>query len=740
VTATTAHLAQKKASTLLYLLFLLLCCLVAYWPLTFHVFSLKNDALNYFLPVRYQISEAINNGHWPFWSPYFNLGYPLHGDMQSGVWNPFVQFFSLFGVYTIKTLQSETLLYIYLSGMGIYFLLTHFSVQKNIAVWASVAYMLCGFNSDSAQFLNWISAASFLPFVFLFYYRTLKEDSWKQAIFCGFFLYLLFVTAYPADFILTAYLLFVYLLVHLYREKSLFKRISAWNLVKSHFIIASCFLLLSSPAIISFLEFVQLSERGHGASYHDAMSNPLHPLLLFSYFAPLGVWRAPYISATDPLERNSYFGIITLLLLIGGFFIRSNDRFVRFCKWALIVSLIFSFGKWAGLRPLAYYLLPLMNTFRHPANAKLFTIFFACIVAAFSLQNFTVNDTYERYKKKSFYIVAGLLVAILLFAFFFTISFSGSIPEPTVSTLALRIKNKLDRLTFLDLIVINFILQLPFLVMAYFHFVRKLNLQWLITAGVVNCILFTMLFQPFTVVKKDSVASMQSVLNQIIQRGYPLPDLKTSLSENSGDGEKFFKEIGASNMYNKKISRINYRIAPSNLNTQNEYWRNTVLRNQLMNYPLIYRADTALFYTNATLDTSVNKRIVITQDSAIAAFVNQPVKTTEKIQVLRFFPNQFDFEIYSQQPGFYCLFQNYYPRWRLYIDGAKTEIITSNVSFMSFQLKAGQHLVSFRYKCNDLVIAFYINILLSLSIIIFGILQLFQFYSAPDARYFQNKN
>jgi hypothetical protein len=159
-----------------------------------------------------------------------------------------------------------------------------------------------------------------------------------------------------------------------------------------------------------------------------------------------------------------------------------------------------------------------------------------------------------------------------------------------------------------------------------------------------------------------------------------------------------------------------------------------------MNYPLIYRADTALFYTSTAFDTLVNKRIVITQDSAIATFVNQPVKTTEKIQVLRFFPNQFDFEIYSQQPGFYCLFQNYYPRWRLYIDGAKAEIFTSNVSFMSFHLRAGQHLVSFRYKGNDLVITFYINILLSLSIIIFGILQLFQFYSSPDAMHSQNKN
>jgi hypothetical protein len=726
VAITVVHPFKKTSNTLLYLLFLLLCCLIAYWPLTFHLFSLKNDALNYFLPVRYQISEAINNRQWPVWSPYFNLGYPLQGDMQSGVWNPFVQFFSLFGSYTLKTLQYETLLYIYLCGVGMYFLLTHFSIQKNIAIWGSIAYMLCGFNSDSAQFLNWISGASFLPFVFLFYYRTLKEASLKQAVFCGFFLYLLFVTAYPADFIITAYIFFFYLLVYLYREKSFSKKKSIFDLLKIHLVLAACFLLLSFPAIISFFEFLQFSERGHGASYHDAMSNPFHPFLVFSYVAPLGVWRAPYVFHTDPLERNSYFGIITFLLLTAAFFIHSSNRLVRFCKWAFIISLIFSFGKIGGLRPLAYYLLPLMNTFRHPANVKLFTIFFACIIAAFSLQEFTYKNIVDRYKKRSFYTVAGISVAILFFAFLSDISFSGLFHNShSQLSLVEKIKDKLDKLSFFDLIAINFLLQLPFLVIAYFNFVKKINLKWLITTGIANCILFTMLFQPFTVVKKDSVASIQSVLNKVAQPLYPLPDLKVSLDENSKDGEKYFKEIGALNMYNKKIGRIDYRIAPSNLNTQNEFWQNKLLRNKLMKYPLLYRADTAFLYSSPKIDTSVNKKIIVTEDSAIANFVNSYSKETiSEIDVLHFYPNRFDFEINCQQPGFYCLFQNYYPRWKLYVDGIKTEIVRCNISFMGLQLKPGHHLVSFRYKTDDLIIAFYINIVLSFLIIVFGILQL----------------
>ena len=113
---------QSYLKTIQHLLILLVCCLLAYWPLTFHLYSLKNDALNYFLPVRHLISEQISHGYWPLWTPYLNLGYPLHGDMQSGVWNPFVQLLSLSGPYTLRTLQLETIFYIYTSGMGMYFL------------------------------------------------------------------------------------------------------------------------------------------------------------------------------------------------------------------------------------------------------------------------------------------------------------------------------------------------------------------------------------------------------------------------------------------------------------------------------------------------------------------------------------------------------------------------------------------------------------------------------------------
>src|SRR5687767_14285300 len=145
----SSYPTYTRSKDLFTLLLLLIICLVTYWPLTFHVFSLKNDAIIYFLPVRYQVSQSIFNGYFPFWSPYFTLGHPLHADMQSGVWNPVVQLFSLFGPYTLYTLQIETLLYIYLGGVGMYFLLRYFSIHPLVNLLCATAYMLCGFNNDA---------------------------------------------------------------------------------------------------------------------------------------------------------------------------------------------------------------------------------------------------------------------------------------------------------------------------------------------------------------------------------------------------------------------------------------------------------------------------------------------------------------------------------------------------------------------------------------------------------------
>jgi hypothetical protein len=687
----------------IHLLVLLICCLLAYWPLTFHLFSLKNDALNYFLPVRYQISDLISHGFWPFWSPYFNLGYPLHGDMQSGVWNPVVQIFSLFGPYTLKTLQCETLLYIYLSGVGMFFLANYFTKNSNAALLAGVSFMLCGFNSDSAQFLNWISASSFLPFTFLFYYRTVKEQKWQFALATSIFLWLLFTTAYPADFILTAYALLFVLILNLFKKDNRTK-VQITRLIKLHAAIAISFIILCLPAILSYAEFLPLTERGSGASYEEVMSNPLHPGLLFSWLAPLPAWKASFAVITDPLERNSYFGITSFALVLLSFLTPSKNRLIRYCKWAFIVSLLFSFGEMGGIRIIGYYVLPLMKTFRHPANAKLFTIFFGCLLAAFMYAELQINTI--NYNKQKSIVVAILSLAFLILVGWALAGNLTILHAPLLSFHSNDIKRMLDSISFSDLLLLNLLIQVPFLIGIFLFLTRKIKSKSFLVLGIINSIIIVMLVQPFTVVKKDAAETIQNVLNSVQEKGFPKPDLNATLAANSSEGMKYFDQIGTANMYNKKIGRVDYRITPSNLLSENTFWFSERARNILLNYPLLYKADTIVRLADTSKIKTGEKKFLILDD---------PVKNPQVIggnytsTINSFNPDLLSLNL-STTAGYYCLFQNYYPRWKLFIDGKPAPVLKVNLSFIGFYLPAGNHTVNMIYKATDLKFGFIISV------------------------------
>jgi hypothetical protein len=326
---TVTYQIYSKRQIILSLIILLACCAIGYWPVSAGIFSLKNDATLYFLPVRYQVSEMIRTGHFPFWTPFINLGHPLYTDMQSGVWNPIVWLLSLFGTYTMRSLQMELLIYVYISGISMFFLLKYFKLHPVISLSLAVCYMLCGFNSDSAQFAYWIAGTAFLPFVFLFFLKTLFETSWKQALLFSFSMYMLFVTGYPGEFIIIFYFLLSYFIIHVIRNRKDFLK-----LLKVAGLSVLVFFLLSLPVIIAYASGLQYITRGGTVSYDLTMTNSMHPATLISWLFPLAAWKV-HAPGTDILGRNSFIGLMPFLLLLVSFFIRSKNSIIVFFKMGL---------------------------------------------------------------------------------------------------------------------------------------------------------------------------------------------------------------------------------------------------------------------------------------------------------------------------------------------------------------------------------------------------------------------
>src|SRR5258708_7876550 len=563
------------------------------------------------------------------------MGYHLDGDMQSGVWNPFVQFFSLFGPYTLYKLQIETLLYIFLSGTGMYFLTRQLRAHWYSALFAATAYMLCGFNSDCCQYLNWISGPAFLPFVVLFFYKTLRKRSLPDALAAGFFLYLQFVCAYPAQFIITLYLLlaiFIYQGIVQGRHATTPGRppiIRTFLTALGRLIPAVlCFLLLSLPAILSYLQYLPLSERGNGTTYENAMSNSLHPLLLFAWLTPLPVYKdVPFVETVDNLQRDSYFGIITFAFALSAFFMKTTDPRVKFSRAAVIIFAIMSLGKFGGLRPLSYYLLPLMNTFRHPAGLKIFTTFFSCILAAWCLDQYSAGAANSQLLKRVGLFSGAILVLLFLSSLSGlpgiarTIhSFFAAGQLQGIAARSVALKKVVAELSFKELLLIETLIQLPFIALLLFYLPKR-NYKALVFLNISNCVLHILLFTPFTVVKKDTAATIQQVLDETILKVYPLPSLETSLNNHSALNSSTILEIACINMYNKQIGRNDYRISPSNLLSHNDFWFDTAFRRTIMEYPLLYNPDTILSQPPGSL--TPDRKIPILPESSLKAGIGR---------------------------------------------------------------------------------------------------------------------
>ncbi|HOZ68041.1 MAG TPA: hypothetical protein PLU11_03195 [Chitinophagaceae bacterium] len=686
-------------------LFIIVLALLAYWPVSFMLFSVKNDAINYFLAMRYNTSEAIQSGHFPLWSPYINLGYPLHGDMQSGTWNPVVLVMSLVRKYDIYWLQLETIITIIISGCSFYKLLSHFQLSRVILLAGSAAYMLNGYITDAGQFLNWLYAAAYLPLVVLYAIRSFEQFSTRDAFLLGVSFSLMLLSAYPADFILLGYLLTAYFLFSVFRYKKDSGLIKSFTrCLKPALIAVVSFALICLPAILSYLPFLASIRRGNGVELDVALSNSFSPVNFISVLTPWPTQRLNWEQYTDPLIRNSYMGLIPLVFLITYFRQKSKKTFVQyFFTGTLIFFLLFSLGKAGGLRVLSYYTLPLLDSFRHPANAKLFVLFAAQLLSFLTLDKYLKEPGSLQPAIKRIVNILLVITGLLLITGLFKTRIFQLAGKLNVTHGRLDLKTIFDAISFYDFLFLNATLAFIILLMLRWTLKKNRLQRWLLPVLCAEMILAAQFMLPLTYFRTSSPQTVQNILNAQ-PKGYPAPDGFTSIREMSADGMNYFNEIGCLNPFNKKPGRSDYIITPANLSWQLDFWEDTAFREKIIEYPFYYLADTIY----QVPDKKDFIRDTLSRKAALAnlSLYAKPLipDNQDALSVIESFgPEHIRFKVNSAGPTFLVLFQNHYPNWAVRINGQKTDIIPTNHAFMGVVVPGGEQVVEFRYEAPGIL-------------------------------------
>ena len=656
------------------LVLLFFLTLIVYWPLSLNFLSLKNDALVQYLAYRYHLSEAIRHGYLPFWSPYLYTGFPIHADMQGEVWNPFVLFLSLISKYDMTILQWEVLIYLFLSATGMYRLIKYFGLSRATAICCAVAFMSCGYMTDSISVIPWIPSAAFIPFILLYFLRSLRSLLLSDAIKFSLALSLMFLCGYPSFFIYLNYIIgtgFLFWLI--YQTKSNNKNAVLKTLL--HLGIAYIlFLLICSPAIISYYEFLPYYSRGAGLTYEKAGENPLVPFSITSYLLPNAASKADFLS-TDLSMRNTYIGLFIFLFFLIS--LKKLDRLKTIILIFTVFSFLFSLGSLTLIQNFSYHFLPLMNTFRHPGTIRVFTSIGVILLASFSLDAFFRG---ERDKKLRWLCYSGL---ILLFSS--GIYFIATEPHQTNHTnfnfSPAAFKQFFHDFTFQKFALIICILQVIFILIFFVLQKRKtFSQKAIITLLVSNSIVFAWIGLPFTVVSQYKTSEVNNFIHSFPD-GYPLPDVNASVESEIYSDSIQISPHGYSNFYRKKITVQDHIITPTLNADYYQFLENRLLRSQLKDHPFAY----------------------VTNDSI-------SIKPAV-INLLKFTPNRFFFEVNSAVAGKLDLFQQYNTNWHVTINSKPVEIQKSNIAFMSVNIPAGTSLVQWKYKPYKVYIAMMLAVL-----------------------------
>lgn len=660
---------NKKSNNWKYYLILTTFAIIVYWPISFNVFSLKNDAISYFLPWRYHVSESIQNGYFPFWSPYLHTGLPLHADIQSGVWNPIVFIVSCITTYNMSILQWETLLYIILGGIGFFKLCRFFSFDRRTSLFVSTAYICNGFIIDSASFIPWITSAAYIPYVLFYFLNLTRSPNWTTCLKLSISLFLLFTAGYTSFFILTCYILFFIVAYKLYYDFFIEKRKFNFYYIKLLFASAFLSLLLSGPALLSYIDFFPYYDRGNGASLNEVQFNPFNFKNLISYLLPNASYKLP--TSNDISSRNAYIGLLPLL-----FFFYSFKNKWSFAQKAIFliccVTFLFSLGNATPIRSWFYHAFPLMDSFRHPSTVRLFTNIGLLLLSGFGLINF-VNEPADKLLILLCKILSIVFCVSLLLIINNNDNFLHVIDIATsFKSQHEKLKNIIDKSSAIDWAIGGIVIQTLFL-FALIIYQKPLNRAKIVSISIINLSLFTWMAMPYTHASQYPTSSVNSFIRSF-DKGYPLSLAKLQVKDNNADKNDVHL-FGYKNYYKKRITIQDFIYTPTINSSYRNFLKDSLVRQEIMHHPFIY--------------TNNNTPIIIK----------------------KFTPNRLQFNVTLKSPSTVFITQQYNHNWSAIVNSYPHKVERSNIAFMKIKLPKGNHKVIMKYMPK------YIWITLSLSIV-----------------------
>lgn len=439
--------AGRVSADLLYLAFLLLATLLAFWSLTVdsRIYTQGdniNDAVYY-----NQVNQYYQQtGEIARWNPYIFGGVPNIFNLPKSVFTPD------YYLEVISKALSLPFVFFWLGAVGLYFLLRHLQFDRLQSLFGSLLFVLAPFykslviNGHGTK----IQAIMYAPWVLLALFRLCKDLRWFDVLFLALVAGLQIRTSHYQVVFYTAIIAFIFVawdMAGRFRERSGLLLPLSVKLV----VAGALTLMISARPLLLAANYAGESIRGRevvrlndaqpdGRTLEKGVSKrfvsnwsftPSELMTLLVSRAKGGTSNEYYSAARSIGFRDQvipgywghspyngsyyYLGSITFLLLLVAFSWLKKNPLLWPLGIALLLMIVWSLGTFAGpIYDISYSVIPFFANFRTPTTSLAMVYLLAAIAATYGLRSLLYFDTKSKKTWQVMGFAAGLVILLFI--------------------------------------------------------------------------------------------------------------------------------------------------------------------------------------------------------------------------------------------------------------------------------------------------------------------------------------
>lgn len=666
--------------------------LFVYWPLSTFTFGLtQGDTLDCWLPWRWFIASAMQDGHFPLWDPYAQSGYPIFADLQGPAWYPFS--IALAGTigHTVYTLQALFLGYIIVGGVGMMRLVRQLRMDARIALVIGLAYALSGFFTAHQMHFYAVISAALLPWLITAQLRLIERPSWRPAVEAAIFQSLLLTGGNHTFTLIGTWLFLALIAVHAVRAWRESGRSSVIRLLGYEALFAALTLVMACGTMYAWIEVSPFLTRSDGMSYADAAVNPFTWHAAWSYLFPYAVGTDVAWLGTDPTMANGYVGVLMLPLAVLALF-RKRSVVENVIAGFGIVCALASFGSALPVHGWLWSVVPGLDLFRFPSYYQWFTTLAILILAAGTLAQWPVLMAKRPRMVMALIGVTALIVCGLLIRAWLMHSLEPPFGQGDT------LYEKLTGMWRWHRVLLAAPVTLLALIGLWFWGRAEKRTWWPLLALVfLEMGWATTLAQWNTALSDYSPDALQGRIDE--QPKGPVWPVLRPMGLNT-DGSATLKYIW------RNVQ--NFEGKPSH-DGFNSFWLKDANRiaaehpglfAAMKRQPMVYLTDRVVpaeQYDPAAVDPDKDSTLVLLAEGEV---MNTPLKhsSSDQVQVMGFDQQGITLNVKTENSTFAMLQQAWYPGWTATVDGVPAPILQANIAFFGIVLPAGEHQLRFRFQ------------------------------------------